>query len=162
LRALALLAGELPDARLDVVGDHASRGRMEALARELGLDRRVTFHGFLGRAEIGALYCSAAVVALPSEVEGFGITLMEAMHSGVPVIGSARGGSGELIRDGWNGFVVAPGDLPALADRLRLLLTDERRREEMGANGRRTAERFTLAHMVDETLAVYRETRASA
>jgi glycosyltransferase involved in cell wall biosynthesis len=162
LRALAQVKDRVPDARLHVVGDHPSRPRMAALAAALGLGERVVFHGFLGRADVGARYRAAAVVALPSEVEGFGIALLEAMHAGVPVVASTQGGSGELVQDGRDGYLVAPGDVPALADRLLRLLTDERRRAEMGASARRTAEGFTLARMVDATVAVYRDARGGA
>jgi len=61
------------------------------------------------------------------------------------------------VRDGWNGFLVAPGKVATLADRLLVLLTDGQRRAEMAANGRETAGRYPLARMVAETLAVYRE-----
>jgi glycosyltransferase involved in cell wall biosynthesis len=159
LRAIADIASTVPDVRLHVVGDHASRARMQALARALGIERRVTFHGFVDRAAISARYRAAAVVALPSEIEGFGLSLVEAMHTGVPVIASTEGGSGEIVRDGWNGFLVAPGDVPSLTDRLRRLLTDEERRQEMGRNAREMAARLTPARMVDETLAVYRAAR---
>jgi len=157
LRALARVRERVPDVHLHVAGDHPSRRHMEGLAGELGLAEHVIFHGFLPRADVAALYRGAAVLALPSEVEGFGITLMEAMHSGVPVIASTEGGSAELVRDGWNGFLVAPGDVATLADRLLVLLTDGQRRAEMAANGRETAGRYPLARMVAETLAVYRE-----
>jgi len=159
LRAIADLASTVPDVRLHVVGDHPSRARMQALARALGIERRVTFHGFVDRAAVSARYRAAAVVALPSEIEGFGLSLVEGMHTGVPVVASTEGGSGEIVRDGWNGYLVAPGDVPSLTDRLRRLLTDEKRRQEMGRNARETAVRFTPARMVEETLAVYRAAR---
>jgi glycosyltransferase involved in cell wall biosynthesis len=159
LRAIADLASAVPEVRLHVAGDHPSRARMLALTRALGIERRVTFHGFLDRAAIAARYRAAAVVALPSEIEGFGLSLVEAMHTGVPVVASTEGGSGEIVRDGWNGFLVAPGDVPSLTDRLRRLLTDEPLRQQMGRNARETAARLTPARMVDETLAVYRVAR---
>jgi glycosyltransferase involved in cell wall biosynthesis len=157
LDALAQVRPRVPDVELHVLGDHPSRHRMEVRAARLGLGGRVTFHGFVPREEVAARYRSAALLALPSEVEGFGITLLEAMHSGLPVVASAEGGSAELVQDGWNGYLVPPGDVGALADRLLALLGDERRRVEMGRNGRRTAERFTLGRMVEETIAVYRD-----
>ena len=161
LRAIADLASTVPDVRLHVAGDHPSRTRMQALARALGIERRVIFHGFVDRGAIAARYRAAAVVALPSEIEGFGLSLVEAMHTGVPVVASTEGGSAEIVRDGWNGFLVAPGDVPSLTDRLRRLLTDEERRQEMGRNARETAAHFTPVRMVDETLAVYRAARGA-
>lgn len=156
LRALVAVRPTVPGLRLHVVGDHPVRPRMEALARELGIAPLVVFHGFLPHDALSPLYRTARVLALPSEVEGFGITLLEAMHSGLPVIGSVRGGSAELVREGWNGYLVEPGDVATLAARLGVLLTDDRLCAELGGHGRETAARFALPRMVDETLAVYR------
>ena len=156
LRALAALRPAVPGLRLHVVGDHPVRPRMEALARELGIASLVVFHGFLPHEALAPLYGTARVLALPSEVEGFGITLLEAMHSGLPVIASTRGGSAEVVREGWNGYLVEPGDVPTLARRLRALLTDDRLWAELGDRGRETAARFALPRMVEETLALYR------
>ncbi len=155
LRAVAALRTAVPGLRVHVVGDHPVRPQMEALARTLGVAGLVTFHGFLPHEALAPLYRTARVLALPSEVEGFGITLLEAMHSGMPVIASAHGGSPELVRDGWNGYLVAPGDVDALATRLRTLLTDDPVWTELAGHGRETAGRYALPRMVDETLALY-------
>jgi len=157
LRAVAQLKEHLPAIRLHVVGDNPARGRMVALTEELGLSEHVTFLGALSHNALAPLYRAAQVLALPSEIEGFGITLLEAMHLGVPVIGSSRGGSQELIRNGWNGYLVEPGDASGLVEKLLALLVNHKLREEMGIHGRQTAEQFTLQRMVEETLEVYRE-----
>ncbi len=156
LRALVAVAERVPGVALRVIGDHPARGRMVALARTIGLGERVRFLGRLPHEAVAAHYRTARVVAMPSEVEGFGLTLLEALHAGVPVVAGAEGGSAELVRDGWNGYLVPPGDPAALADRLVALLTDDRLCHELGGHGRETAARFTLARMVEETLAVYR------
>ena len=157
LRAVAQLKKPLPAIRLHVVGDNPARRHMTALTEELGLSGHVTFFGFLPHSALASLYHAAQVLALPSEIEGFGITLLEAMYFGVPVIGSSRGGSQELIRDGWNGYLVEPGDAPGLAEKLFALLANPKLQKEMGTHGQRTAERFTLQRMVEETLGVYTE-----
>jgi glycosyltransferase involved in cell wall biosynthesis len=156
LRALVGVKARVPDVRLQVIGDHPARAGMVALAESLGLADRVRFLGHLPHDAVVAHYGTARVLAMPSEVEGFGITLLEALHAGVPVVASSQGGSTELVQDGRNGYLVAPGDVGALAERLTRLLTDDRLCEELGARGRETADRFTLARMVEETLAVYR------
>jgi glycosyltransferase involved in cell wall biosynthesis len=157
LRAVAQLKEHLPAIRLHVIGDNPARERMVALTEELGLSPQVTFFGALPYSALAPLYRAAQVFALPSDIEGFGITLLEAMYLGVPVIGSARGGSQELIRDGWNGYLVEPGDVSGLAEKLLALLVNHKLREEIGAHGQRTAEQFTRQRMVEETLGVYNE-----
>jgi glycosyltransferase involved in cell wall biosynthesis len=157
LRALAALRADVPAVRLTVVGDHPTRADMEALARTLGVADAVRFTGLLAPADVAACYATARVLVLPSEVEGFGLTLLEAMQRGVPVVAGAEGGSRELVRDGVNGVLVPPGDVATLAARLRALLTDDGLCARLAAAGRETAAAFTPARMAAETLAVYGE-----
>jgi glycosyltransferase involved in cell wall biosynthesis len=161
LRALARVRRTLPAARLLVVGDHPTRPAMEALAADLGLAEAVRFTGFVPHETVPDLYRRARVLALPSEVEGFGLTLLEAMQRGVPVVGSRVGGSAELVRDGAGGWLVAPGDVDALAARLEALLGDDRLWRETSAAARRAAAGFTVERMVAETLGRYREVVAA-
>jgi glycosyltransferase involved in cell wall biosynthesis len=81
---------------------------------------------------------------MPSRREGFGLVYLEAMAHGLPCIGSTHDAAGELIQDGISGFLVDQSDIGLLAERIALLLTDERRRRQMGDRGaRRVAEHFT-------------------
>ncbi len=157
LHAVATIAREVPDVRLRVVGDHPTRPAMEDLARRLGIAPRVVFMGFVGREALGALLGQARLLALPSEVEGVGITLLEAMHCGLPVIASTEGGSEELVQDGVTGFLVPPGDEARLAARLRELLLDDALAARLGQQGRVVAADFSPARMLAETVAVYAE-----
>jgi glycosyltransferase involved in cell wall biosynthesis len=160
LEALAEVAREVPDVRLRVVGDHPTRPAMEALARRLGVHARVTFAGLVAHEALGGLFLQARVLALPSEVEGFGITLLEAMHCGLPVIASTEGGGEELVEQGVTGFLVQPGDVSQLAARLRELLLDDALAGRLGQAGRTVAQRFSPARMVSETVATYVEVAA--
>ena len=105
-------------------------------------------------------YQEASVVVLPSltEAESFGMTLVEAMACGRPVVGSRVGGIPGVVRDGVDGLLVPPGDAPALAEALRRLLTDEELGATMGAEGRRAAEStWDWRHSTGTTLRVLRE-----
>jgi glycosyltransferase involved in cell wall biosynthesis len=130
-------------------GDGSGRPALEARAAELGLQR---FH-FLGkRRDVPALLASATVAVVPSIWgEAFGLTVVEAMAAGVPVVCSAVGGIPELIDEDATGRLVPPGDPVALAEALRRLLDDAPARERMSRNGRRVAsERFSLDRVVSE------------
>ena len=86
--------------------------------------------------ELASAYASADVFAFPSDTETLGFVAMEAMASGVPVVGARAGGIPDVIRDGRNGFMFTPGDLGELTERLRALLFDPVLRGEMGKNAR--------------------------
>jgi L-malate glycosyltransferase len=142
IEALSHLADEFPEARLYLVGDHVIeeyrpyRAELEALVERYGLTRNVHFTGWRGDAlEIVSLM---DIVLHPSLAEGFGRAVLESMALGKPVVASAVGGLREAIRDGENGYLVAPGDVDALTRRWRELLENPELRDRLGKNARRT------------------------
>ena len=87
-----------------------------------------------------SLYQSCDVFVLPSSAEAFGIAAVEACASGLPVVATRSGGLTDIVVEGETGYTVEPGDVEALADRLRLLAEDHDLRTNMGAAGRTRAE----------------------
>jgi phosphatidylinositol alpha-1,6-mannosyltransferase len=163
LRALAALAAEAPDARLLLVGEGHDRPRLETLARELGVAARVIFAGTLGDGEIAEAYATATLYVGLSrldnavDVEGFGISFIEAAASALPSVAGDSGGVRSAVRDGETGLVVPPTDVAAVAAAIRALLSDEPRRRAMGAAARRAAEtHYTWDRVARETLAFAR------
>jgi len=156
LRALWLLRDTHP-ARWVVVGDGPERPRLEALARELGLDGRVEFRGALPHAEAVAAARDAAAFVLPSVDEAFGVAYVEAMAGGVPAVGSRGEGGPEDIAAAGEGIrLVPPGDPEALAAELRGLLEDPGWRRELGEAARRTVlAEFTWERCGRATVAAY-------
>jgi glycosyltransferase involved in cell wall biosynthesis len=96
------------------------------------------------------------IFVLPSLDEGFGIAALEGMAASLPVIASSVGGLRELVQNGETGWLVPPALSPELAQRLRELIHDGRKREAMGIAGRQRAlEHFPVSRMVEQTFAVY-------
>lgn len=156
LHAAASVAARVPSARLLIVGEGGLRARLEALSRELGLERRCVFAGF--RADLDRLIPVFTVFCLSSHMEGLGTSLLDAMAFGVPVVATAAGGIPEAVVDGVTGRLVPPRDPPALAAALVEALKDPARRAAWGRAGRRRfEERFTADRMVEATLAVHAE-----
>ena len=136
-------------------GDGPTRSQIEDLARELDVANRVTFVG--ERRDIASLMAGAHIFALPSNWEGFPLTILEAMRAGLPVVASAVGGVAEAVIDGTTGFVVPANDLDTFSDRLSRLTSNPVLRQLMGQNARKSFERrFTLNAMVQATSALYR------
>lgn len=142
------------DALLLLVGDGPERPAAERWVLERGLGDRVRFVG--AREEVAPWVRECAVFLLPSETESFGLAALEALASGVPVVAHATGGLPEVVRDGVTGFLVAPGDVEALAARLGALLDDPARRGAMGRAARADAvERFDREPLVDRWERLY-------
>jgi phosphatidylinositol alpha 1,6-mannosyltransferase len=89
--------------------------------------------------------------------EPFGLTIVEAMASGLPVVCIDGGGNAELIENGVNGFVVRPGNVADFADRVEQALGDPARYETLAAGARRTAERYDIGAYAERLLQLYRE-----
>ncbi len=115
-----------------IVGDGDDRPRLEALARKLGLGEQVRFTGFVPEAEKVSWYRRAAVLAENSVKEGWGLIVMEANACGTPVVVANSPGLRDSSKDGVNGLVYEYGDVPALAEKLERLLSDEALRSRLG------------------------------
>jgi glycosyltransferase involved in cell wall biosynthesis len=122
LRAIAKLDPAL-DVHFDVVGGGDQRRNLELLAHQLGLDKRVTFHGHTSEEELRALYSRASVFAIASIAELQSIATMEAMASGLPIVAANAVALPHLVHDGENGYLFEPGDVDQLAARLTDVLT---------------------------------------
>lgn len=159
LEAFARVAREEPAARLVLVGDGDDVPALRERAAALGIADRVVWRGALAGEALVAAYQRARVVVLPSltAAESFGMTLVEAMACGRPVVGSRVGGIPYVVRDGVDGLLVPPGDAGALSAALTDLLRDEQRADALGAAGRMAAEeRWDWSHSTAATLALLR------
>jgi glycosyltransferase involved in cell wall biosynthesis len=117
--------------------------------------------GFVPHHAVGPLYERAAVVAVPSHREGFGVACAEAMAHARPVVASAVGGLLDLVVDGETGVLVPPRDVPALREALERLLADAALRRRLGEAGRaRVQERFAWPAVTDATIAAYEDALA--
>jgi glycosyltransferase involved in cell wall biosynthesis len=122
----------------------------------------VAARGFVPHDELQRLYARAAVVVCPSRREGFGVTCLEAMAHGRPVVATAVGGLRDLVVDGVTGLGVPPRDPAALRAALERLLGDPELRRRLGAAGRERARRhFAWEAVTDATLAAYAEARGT-
>jgi glycosyltransferase involved in cell wall biosynthesis len=133
--------------RLHFVGDGPTRSRIAAEAADLG--NRITFLGEVTGDALRAIYSDADIFCLASMWEGMAGAVMEAMASGLPVVGTDVNGISDLVDDGSSGFVVPPADPTQIAIALERLATNQALRERMGAAGRARIEaNFSLDGMV--------------
>ena len=109
LRAGAHLAERFPELELLVIGKGAAREGLEDLARDLGLEGRTRFTGFVPDRERDALLAGTRVCVFPSEKEGFGLTVIEANALGTPVVARDAPGLCDSVRDGETGRLVPSG-----------------------------------------------------
>jgi len=155
LRAMPRILSRFPDARLTVVGDGPLREHYERRARPLG--DRVRFLGVVEGHMRPDLYARADLYLCPSVRGSFGVTLLEAMACGTPLVLADGAGFRSVVRDGCEGVMVPPRDPAAWADATIALLEDPARRAAMREAGLLTAARYAWPHVTDQTLAVYEQ-----
>jgi len=142
-----------------LVGGGTAVDDVQRLAERMGVADRIDFIGYLRGDALVSAYQGAAATVLPSvtESEAFGMTLIEAMACGSPVIGSAVGGISNVIDHGVTGLLVPAGDPGALSAACIALLTDGARARQMGDRGAVEAQaRFGWDQRLEEYLALFR------
>lgn len=163
IRAMIRVLPERPEWTAVLVGQTTEEfrpfeNRLRGMLQEAGLSHRVHFTGFLkDSTEIPEWYRSLSVVVCPSRVEGFGLTCLEAMASGCPVVATATGAWPEILTEGRDGYVVPCGDADALADAILRATEDPQKVQEMGQRAReKIASRYRIEDEAEGILAVYR------
>jgi glycosyltransferase involved in cell wall biosynthesis len=156
LRALHSLVTEGRDLHLAIAGQTGWSGGSEAAeARELGLEGRVHFLGYVPHVELPALYSAASVFVFPSLHEGFGLPVLEAMASGTPVVTSNRSSLPEVAGDA--ALLVDPLNEAALAGAIGRILDEPPLVALLRQAGRERAAGFSWDACAEVTLAVYRK-----
>jgi len=153
--AAAALRARLPDARFVLVGDGPLRGQVQAAVRAAGLDDSFVLAG--ERGDVHELLGQADLFWLTSDWEGLPNAVIEALACGLPVVATDVGGTAELVREGQEGFLIAPGDCDALVARSVSILTDPAAQARLRAAARARAERFGVEQMVRATQALYEQ-----
>lgn len=140
IRAIPLMDDELA-VHLNIAGEGNVKASLQALTTELGLDDKITFHGFVPNAQLEDMYSQADVFILPAivddrgDTEGLGVVLVEALSYQVPVVASQVGGIPDVIIDGETGTLVPERSPEAIAEAVESLLRDDERASEMVDKG---------------------------
>ena len=139
LRAFALLSANFPQARLAIVGTGPDKEVLKSLSNDLGIDDRVIFTGFVAHQDLPALCQKADLFITASTIETQGLVVLEAMSSGLPIVGVDALALPDLIHNEINGFLVPADDEPALSQAAERLLSSADLRQKTGAASRRLA-----------------------
>jgi glycosyltransferase involved in cell wall biosynthesis len=149
LRAFAQLSRTVPQARLWLLGDGPQREELEGVAVRLEIHDRVEFHGWCPSEEVRRRLRQSTVFAFPSRSEGFGLALLEAMATGLPVVASRVGGIPEIVTTPDHGLLVDPEAPTELAAALRQVLCSPDLRRRLSSGARNRAQDFGWETVVD-------------
>jgi glycosyltransferase involved in cell wall biosynthesis len=146
IKAVKVVRKNNKNVKLLIAGDGPDRPRLEVEVKKAGLKNAVKFCGFVSDKELQALYKRAGIFVLPAkydaagrDIEGFGISLVEAMSSGRPVIGANVGGIPSAIKKEW-GYLYEPEDWKGLAEKVEYLMDNPEIATAKGKEGRSAVE----------------------
>jgi glycosyltransferase involved in cell wall biosynthesis len=160
LLAMRRLRDRGVDAMLCMVGDGPDRDDVERRALELGIVRDSLFLGY--QEDVAPFYAAFDALILPSANEGTPVSAIEALAGGRPVVATQVGGVPDVVRDGVDGFLVEPGDVDAMAERLARLAADPDLRRRMGEAGAESMrERYAVRRLLDDVDQLYRRLLAA-
>ena len=142
-------------AKLVMVGDGPERETADQLCKDLGIKKKVLFLG--NTSDIDKILCFTDLFLLPSASESFGLSALEAMAAGVPVISSNAGGLGEVNVQGVSGYLCPIGDVEAMAEKAIYILEDKERLAVFKKNARKAAERFNEESIIPMYEKLYME-----
>ena len=142
IEAMAIVHRKMPDAKLILVGDGIERSKLEELVEKLDLNGCIQFAGQVQQERIPTIMQQADLFALPSLSESFGIVNLEAMAASLPIVATNVGGIPDIVEEGMNGYLVNAKRPAEVADRILMLLRNDKLREEISANNREKAKLF--------------------
>ncbi len=164
LIAFSNLYKKYKDIELDIVGIGPLNDKLKMLSIELGINKKVNFLGARSHKDIKFLFEKSDIFVLSSivdskgDTEGLGLVYLEAMASGLPVIGTKVGGIPDIIKNGFNGLLVKEKDVKELTFALEKLIKNSRLRNKLGQNGRKfVEENYSWKKIADEYLKSYRK-----
>lgn len=146
---------EIP-AKLMMVGEGPEKEPAERLCEKLGISDKVVFFG--NSNEIDRILCFSDLFLLPSKTESFGLSALEAMASGVPVISSNTGGIPEVNKEGFSGYLSNVGDVESMSKNAIKILKDDSVLKQFKANAKEQAKTFDIHQIVPQYEAIYQKT----
>ncbi|MFA6527981.1 MAG: glycosyltransferase family 4 protein [Candidatus Gracilibacteria bacterium] len=156
VRAFGHIAHTIPQATLEIAGDGPMEDELKHLVKELGVEGRVKFLGTLPHEKVPDLLRSADLFVRPSRAEGFGVSFVEAMACGVPVITCPSGGIVDFVVDGKTGIFVRPDDPKGLADAIEAVFIDIGKLEDMKVQAlKMVRERYSWDKITDKVCEAY-------
>jgi glycosyltransferase involved in cell wall biosynthesis len=155
---LARLRSVFPELKMVITGEGSYKVRLLNELDRLGVSDLVDYLGVVETERIPELINSSRVFMYPSRREPFGLSIIEAMACGIPVITTNVFGPSEIVTHGYDGLALSPDNIDELVDAVQMLLSDSELQIRLGQNARKTVEsRFGLKHHTEQLLTIYND-----
>ena len=143
IEAMNIIRQDIPEVRLLIVGDGEDKKKLTEFVEKSDLKKYVHFAGKIENEKIPAYMAKSDVFVLPSLSEGFGIVVIEAMASGLPIIATNVGGLPDIIKDGENGFLIQPKRPEEIAKKINIIFKNDKLREKIRKNNKEKSKKYS-------------------
>ncbi len=143
IESMNIIRHEYQNIRLLIVGNGKERQNLENITEKLNLTECISFMGWVPNEAIQEYMAASDILVLPSLSEGFPVTILEAMASGLPIVCTKVGGMSEIVIDGENGYLIEPKNSMEIAEKVLLLLKNDNLKQRMSENNRQRAKRYS-------------------
>lgn len=155
IKAIPLIKEAIPNVKLFLAGAGPLEKQLKKLVADLKLEENIKFVGFV-TGDVKYTYLeSADICVLPSVYEHFGISILEAMSFGIPVVASNVGGIPYLVENMQTGLLFEPKNVQDLSDKVKFLLLDEKLRKTMGLKAKEKSKEYTWDKIAAKTIELY-------
>jgi len=155
IKAMNLIKNKEPNTKLILIGDGSEKEKLREMVKKLNLDDCVIFLPQVSNQNIPKYTVASDVFVLPSLSEGFPLTILEAMASGLPIVTTRICGLPEIIKEGENGFLVEPANPEQLAEKILFILENDESRAKISANNKESVKQYSWENIIDKLEKIY-------
>jgi len=157
IKSVAILKKEFPDIRLDIVGDGPALKSLKLMIQKLELEKNIRFLGRKEHIKLNKIYKEHDIFITASTVETQGVVILEAMASGLPIIGVKKLAIPDLVKNNVNGYVTKPFDEQEMSEKIRILYKDSKLREDFGKNSAELVKGHDVKKVIEKLEKIYFE-----
>lgn len=157
IKSVEILSKEFPDISLSIVGEGPALKSLKLLVKELGLEKNIHFFGFVEHSKLNDIYKEHDIFITASTIETQGIVILEAMASGLPIIGVNKLAIPECVKNNANGYITKPFDEKEMAEKIKILYLDSKLREDFGRRSSEWVKEHDIKNTIEKLESLYFE-----
>ncbi len=157
IKSISILREEFPDIKLDIIGDGPALKSLRLMTKKLDLERNVHFLGCIEHGKLNMLYKEYDIFITASTIETQGVVILEAMASGLPIVGVRRLAINDLVKNDINGYVAEPFDEKGMAEKIKILYKNRDLREAFGRKSTELVKEHDVKDIIEKLERLYFE-----
>ena len=157
IKSVGILSKEFPDISLSLVGEGPALKSLKLLTKELEIEKNIHFLGFVEHSKLSSVYKEHDIFITASTIETQGVVILEAMASGLPIIGVNKLAIPDCVKNNINGYITTPFDETEMAEKIKILYLDSKLREAFGRQSAELVKEHDIKNTIEKLESIYFE-----